>query len=54
MLSLNSNEASRLRYQVKKAGNKSLGVISDINHTNIFPSQSPKAIEIKAKISKWT
>ena len=26
---------------------------SDINHTNIFLVQSPKAIEIKAKIDKW-
>ena len=26
---------------------------SDINHTSIFLVQSPKAIEIKAKINKW-
>ena len=26
---------------------------SDINHTNVFLGQSPKAIEIKAKINKW-
>ena len=26
---------------------------SDINHTNIFLGQSPKAIEIKTKINKW-
>ena len=26
---------------------------SDINHTNIFLVQSPKAIEIQAKIDKW-
>ena len=26
---------------------------SDINHTNILLVQSPKAIEIKAKINKW-
>ena len=26
---------------------------SDINHTNVFLAQSPKAIEIKAKINKW-
>ena len=25
---------------------------SDINHTNVFLGQSPKAIEIKAKINK--
>ena len=26
---------------------------SDISHTNVFLSQSPKAIEIKTKINKW-
>ena len=26
---------------------------SDINHTSVFLSQSPKIIEIKAKINKW-
>ena len=26
---------------------------SDINCTNIFLGQSPKAIEVKAKINKW-
>ena len=26
---------------------------SDINHTNVFLGQSPKAIKIKAKIDKW-
>ena len=26
---------------------------SDINHTNVFLGQSPKAIEIKTKINKW-
>ena len=26
---------------------------SDINHTNVSLGQSPKAIEIKAKINKW-
>ena len=26
---------------------------SDINHTNVFLDQSPKAIEIKTKINKW-
>ena len=26
---------------------------SDINHTNIFLGQSPKAIVIKTKINKW-
>ena len=26
---------------------------SDINHSNVFLGQSPKAKEIKAKINKW-
>ena len=26
---------------------------SDVNHSNVFLGQSPKAIEIKAKINKW-
>ena len=26
---------------------------SDINHNNVILGQSPKAIEIKAKINKW-
>ena len=26
---------------------------SDINHTNVFLDQSPKAIEIKIRINKW-
>ena len=28
-------------------------IFSDINHTNVFLGQSPKAIEIKTKINKW-
>ena len=27
--------------------------LSDINHSNVFLGQSPKAIEIKAKTNKW-
>ena len=26
---------------------------SDINHTNVFSGQSPKATEVKAKINQW-
>ena len=26
---------------------------SDINCTNVFLGQSPKAVEIKAKVNKW-
>ena len=25
----------------------------DVNHTNVFLGQSPKAIEIKPKINQW-
>ena len=25
----------------------------DINHTNVFLGQSPKTVEIKAKVNKW-
>ena len=33
---------------------KNIGkTFSDINHTNVFLGQSPKAIEIKATINKW-
>ena len=33
---------------------KNIGkTFSDINHTNVFLGQSPKAIEIKTKINKW-
>ena len=28
-------------------------ILPDINHTSVFLSQSPKAIDIKAKINKW-
>ena len=28
-------------------------IFSDINHTNVFLGQSPKALEIKTKINKW-
>ena len=28
-------------------------MLSDLNHTNVFLGQSPKAIEIKTKINKW-
>ena len=32
---------------------RSLCHFSDINHTNVFLGQSPKAIQIKTKINKW-
>ena len=32
---------------------KTIQMFSDINNTNVFLGQSPKATEIKAKINQW-
>ena len=40
-------------YTTKLLEEKRGKTFSDINHTNVFLGQSPKAIEIKAKINKW-
>ena len=43
-----------IRHDTIKPLEESIGkTFSDINHTNVFLGQSPKAIEIKAKINKW-
>ena len=43
-----------IRQDTIKHLEESLGkIFSDINHTNAFSGQSPKATEIKAKISQW-
>ena len=43
-----------IRHDTIKLLEENIGkTFSDINHTNVFISQSPKAIEIKAKINKW-
>ena len=43
-----------IRKDTIKLLEESIGkTFSDINHTNIFLGQSPKAIEIKTKIKKW-
>ena len=43
-----------IRYDTIKLLEESIGkTFSDINHTNVFLGQSPKAIEIKTKINKW-
>ena len=43
-----------IRYDTIKFLEENIGkALSDINHTYIFLGQSPKAIEIKAKINKW-
>ena len=43
-----------LRHDTKKLLEEITGkTSSDINCTNVFLAQSPKAIEIKTKINKW-
>ena len=43
-----------IRHDTIKLPEDNIGTtFSDINHTNVFLGQSPKAIEIKAKINKW-
>ena len=43
-----------IRHDTIKLPKENIGkIFSDINHSNIFLAQSPKAKEIKAKINKW-
>ena len=43
-----------IRQDTTKLLEENMGkTFSDINLTNVFSSQSPKATEIKAKISQW-
>ena len=43
-----------IRHDTTKLLEENIGkTFSDINRTNVFLGQSPKAIEIKAKINKW-
>ena len=44
----------KVRHDTIKLLEENIGkTFSDINHSNIFLDQSPKAKEIKAKINKW-
>ena len=44
----------KIRHDVIKLLEENIGkTLSDINYSNVFLGQSPKAIEIKAKINKW-
>ena len=44
----------KIRHDTLKLLEEIIGkTFSDINHTNVFLDQSPKAIEIKTKINKW-
>ena len=48
--------AERLKYKTRHhqtPGREHRQTFSDINLTNIFSGQSPKATEIKAKINPW-
>ena len=38
---------------IKLLEEKTGKTFSDVNHTNVFLGQSPKAIEMKMKINKW-
>ena len=43
-----------IRHYIIKLLEENTGkTFSDINHTNVFLCQSPKATEIKAKLNKW-
>ena len=43
-----------IRHDTIKLLEQNMGkTFSDINHTNVFLGQSPRAIEIKTKVSKW-
>ena len=43
-----------IRHDIIKLLEENIGkTLSDINYSDIFLDQSPKAIEIKAKINKW-
>ena len=43
-----------IRHETVKLLEENIGkIFSNINPTNVFLGQSPKAIEIKAKINKW-
>ena len=43
-----------IRHDTIKLLEENIGnTFSDINRSNVFLGQSPKAIEIKAKINKW-
>jgi len=46
--------AERIKYKTIKLLEENIGkTFSDINLTNVFSGQSPKATEIRAKINQW-
>ena len=43
-----------IRHDTIKLLEGNIGItFSDINHSNVFFGQSPKSVDIKAKINKW-
>ena len=51
---INSKWLKDLRYDTIKLLEENVGkTFSDINHTNVFLGQSPKAAETETKINKW-
>ena len=43
-----------IKHDTIKLLEESIGkIFSDINYTNVFLGQSPRAIEMKTKINKW-
>ena len=42
-----------LLYTLKLLEENIVKISSNINHSNVFLGESPKEIEIKAKINKW-
>ena len=52
---INSKWLKNIRHGTVKALEEDMGkTFSDINYTSNFLGQSPRAIEIKAKINRWT
>ena len=49
MKKIKKKEKDTIKLLVENIGK----TFSDINHTHVLLGQSPKAIEIKAKINKW-
>ena len=48
------NKDLNIRHDTIKLLEENIGTtFSDVNHTNVFLGQSPKATEIKTKINKW-
>ena len=47
------NKIKIMSFTIKFLEENMSKTFSDINHSDVFLGQSPKAIEIKTKINKW-